>query len=392
MTPTTASTNDEDKGAGTREIMQNWAKYVPDEWPPPDDVVPAEPKEEEYPNRREYGSAVHLRTRVMKQWKKNYERAKRAKEPQPDLSAIDTAAQLKKRSRHGKDRLGLSKKSRKKGRPRVPYAIGNQVWCSNRRVPIYPRRGKKTDGQDCEDELISEEEIGEEDKSDGEDEASKEVDLTQEEIGEEEPSPGTRQCILQNHDVGQRVAWPSDVRYVTTMQNPDKITFDNRDVREEKCGCEDLCDIATCLNAVEEKVCETGTCTPGVKACDNRFRQRRMQLKMMRTGIGVMAARPIPAGAVVCQYWGKYVVDVREKSSIHRAITTAGHEGTSRSRKRIFLQEQRSPWTIPGKQQSALWFHCQCQAHQKENQDAIQQTKIKLEAEEAANGGESRSE
>ncbi|CAI5718692.1 unnamed protein product [Peronospora effusa] len=82
MTPTTASTNDEEKGAGTREIMQNWAKYGPDEWPPPDDVVPAGPKEEEeYPNRREYGSAVHLRTRGMKQLKKNYERAKRAKEP-----------------------------------------------------------------------------------------------------------------------------------------------------------------------------------------------------------------------------------------------------------------------------------------------------------------------
>ncbi|UIZ24917.1 hypothetical protein KXD40_006808 [Peronospora effusa] len=292
--------------------MQNWAKYVPDEWPPPDDVVPAEPKEEEYPNRREYGSAVHLRTRVMKQWKKNYERAKRAKEPQPDLSAIDTEAQLKKRSRHGKDRLGLSKKSRKKGIPRVPYARGNQVWCSNRRVPIYPRRGKKTDGQDFEDELNSEEEIGEEDESDGKEEAAKEVDLTQEGSGEEEPTPGTRQWILQNHDVGQRVAWPSDVQYVTTMQNPDKITFDNRDVREEKCGCKDRCDIATCLNAVEEQVCETGTCTPGVKACDNRFRQRRMQLKMTRTGIGVMAARHIPAGAVVCQYWGKYVVDVRE--------------------------------------------------------------------------------
>ncbi|UIZ24911.1 hypothetical protein KXD40_006800 [Peronospora effusa] len=54
MTPTTASTNDEEKGAGTREIMQNWAKYGPDEWPPPDDVVPAGPKEEEeYPNRRD---------------------------------------------------------------------------------------------------------------------------------------------------------------------------------------------------------------------------------------------------------------------------------------------------------------------------------------------------
>ncbi|CAI5739142.1 unnamed protein product [Peronospora farinosa] len=40
----------------------------------------------------------------------------------------------------------------------------------------------------------------------------------------------------------------------------------------------------------------------GAKACDNRFRQRRLELKMTRTGIGVVATRPIPAGGVVCQY------------------------------------------------------------------------------------------
>ncbi|CAI5739155.1 unnamed protein product [Peronospora farinosa] len=30
--------------------------------------------------------------------------------------------------------------------------------------------------------------------------------------------------------------------------------------------------------------------------------RRRLELKMTRTGIGVVATRPIPAGGVVCQY------------------------------------------------------------------------------------------
>ncbi|CAI5739148.1 unnamed protein product [Peronospora farinosa] len=86
------------------------------------------------------------------------------------------------------------------------------------------------------------------------------------------------------------------------MQNPYKISFNIPGAREEKCGCEGRCEIATCPNAAEKQVCETVTCTPGAKACDNRFRQRRLELKMTRTGIGVVATRPIPAGGVVCQY------------------------------------------------------------------------------------------
>ncbi|UIZ28544.1 hypothetical protein KXD40_009209 [Peronospora effusa] len=43
---------------------------------------------------------------------------------------------------------------------------------------------------------------------------------------------------------------------------------------------------------------------------DNEYRGRRTSgLKNTRTGIGVVATRPIPAGGVVCQYWGQYVLD-----------------------------------------------------------------------------------
>ena len=67
-----ASTNDEKKESRTMHIMQNWTKYIPTEWPPPADVIPKEPEAGDYPTRREYGAAVYMRSRVMKQWKKNF--------------------------------------------------------------------------------------------------------------------------------------------------------------------------------------------------------------------------------------------------------------------------------------------------------------------------------
>uniref|UniRef100_A0AAV1UDT6 Uncharacterized protein n=1 Tax=Peronospora matthiolae TaxID=2874970 RepID=A0AAV1UDT6_9STRA len=73
-------------------------------------------------------------------------------------------------------------------------------------------------------------------------------------------------------------------------------------VREGKCGCEGRCTLGTCLNASEVQVCEPHTCSVGAKRCENRFRQRRLYLKTTKLGLGVFAARLIPAGGVVCQY------------------------------------------------------------------------------------------
>ncbi|CAI5704752.1 unnamed protein product [Peronospora effusa] len=86
--------------------MPNWTKYVPTEWPPPADVIPKEPEEGDYPTRREYGEAVYLRSRVMKQCRKNYGLAQRTTEPRADTAGIDTREQLAARRKRGKDRLG----------------------------------------------------------------------------------------------------------------------------------------------------------------------------------------------------------------------------------------------------------------------------------------------
>ncbi|CAI5703797.1 unnamed protein product [Peronospora effusa] len=74
-----ATTNREEEGRRSMQIMPNWTKYTPTVWPPSTDVVPKEPEEGDYLTHREYGAAVHLRSRVIKQWKKNFGLAQRAR-------------------------------------------------------------------------------------------------------------------------------------------------------------------------------------------------------------------------------------------------------------------------------------------------------------------------
>ncbi|UIZ29314.1 hypothetical protein KXD40_003206 [Peronospora effusa] len=70
--------------------MPNWTKCTPTEWPPPAVVVPKTPEEGDYPMHRDYGKAAHLRSRVMKQWKKNFGLAQRAMTLPSDTAGIDT--------------------------------------------------------------------------------------------------------------------------------------------------------------------------------------------------------------------------------------------------------------------------------------------------------------
>ncbi|CAH0487168.1 unnamed protein product [Peronospora farinosa] len=89
-----SSTNGEEEGRRSMQIMPNWTKYTPTVWPPPTDVVPKEPEEGDYPTHREYGAAVHLRSRVIKQWKKNFGLAQRAMALRLDTAGIDTREEL----------------------------------------------------------------------------------------------------------------------------------------------------------------------------------------------------------------------------------------------------------------------------------------------------------
>uniref|UniRef100_A0AAV1UU21 Metallothionein n=1 Tax=Peronospora matthiolae TaxID=2874970 RepID=A0AAV1UU21_9STRA len=55
------------------------------------------------------------------------------------------------------------------------------------------------------------------------------------------------------------------------MRNPDKISFSNEGVQEEKCGCVGSYELTECAYAVEAQVCEEETCSLGEKWCRNRF-------------------------------------------------------------------------------------------------------------------------
>ena len=95
----------------------------------------------------------------------------------------------------------------------------------------------------------TEEESNQDEERDDDGEPTKDIDLTHADSYKEEPVEGTRDCILQNCKVGQRVAWPTDARRVTIMLNPDKIIAEIPGIQEEKCGCEKRYEIETCPKA-----------------------------------------------------------------------------------------------------------------------------------------------
>ncbi|CAH0484257.1 unnamed protein product [Peronospora farinosa] len=191
----------------------------------------------------------------MKQWKKNFGLAQRAMTLPPDTAGIDTREELAARRKCGKDGQEDAGRGESEDCPTWwPGRSSTRVWW----CPA-PNEGRKRAAQRDDEEEIREE-----------------IDLTQADSDDKEPANGTRDWILQKYKVGQQVPWPTDVRRVTMMQNPYKISFNIPGAREEKCGCEGRCEIATCPNAAEKQ--------------------------MTRTGIGVVATRPIPAGGVVCQY------------------------------------------------------------------------------------------
>ncbi|UIZ29250.1 hypothetical protein KXD40_003194 [Peronospora effusa] len=208
------------------------------------------PEEGDYPMHRDYGKAVHLRSRVMKQWKKNFGLAQRAMTLPSDTAGIDTREELAARRKCGKDGQEDAGRGESEGCPTWwPGRSSTRVWW----CPA-PNEGRKRAAQRDDEEEIREE-----------------IDLTQADSDDKEPANGTRDWILQKYKVRQQVPWPTDVRRVTMVQNPYKISFNIPGAREEKCGCEGRCEIATCPNAAEKQVCETVTCTPGAKACDNQF-------------------------------------------------------------------------------------------------------------------------
>ncbi|CAH0490618.1 unnamed protein product [Peronospora farinosa] len=145
-----------------------------------------------------------------------------------------------------------------------------------------------------------------------------------------------------------------------------------------------------------------------------------MELENTRTGIGVVATRPMPAGGVVCQYWGQYVldpprgaaytVDLRQRDTkghrvyvsaeecgsvariVERSCIANTHIHEVRGRRRVVVslvaQSDISPGTevtvdYTGQMNSALWFHCQIALHQNESRDALRATAMKKKVEPA---------
>uniref|UniRef100_M4BDD7 Uncharacterized protein n=1 Tax=Hyaloperonospora arabidopsidis (strain Emoy2) TaxID=559515 RepID=M4BDD7_HYAAE len=132
--------------------MRDWKTYVPTEWPPSSELLAVEPSKEDYPSRLEYGAAVRLRSSVLWWWRKNYLRAEREKEKQPncDLSKLETRAQFEKRAKKGKDRLGLRKKTRKRKYYKSAKRSGCSVICPAgfRRVDWGDDQGDSDDGEE----------------------------------------------------------------------------------------------------------------------------------------------------------------------------------------------------------------------------------------------------
>ena len=324
-----------------------------------------------------------------------------------------TREEHRRKQRQGVDRLGLRRRSRKRvdrGR-RIPLRCGNSI--NGRRLERDPAEENNGAGGGTQED----------------EEAKDEIDLTQEPTDQEEAAPGTREWILEHHGPNEAVAWPTEVEQVARMVNPSRIRFDLQDVRTEKCGCADNCRLATCQNAMENQVCDSRTCTPGAAKCANRFRQQRLQLVTTRNGLGVVARRKIPAGAVVGQYWGKYsstvaknaqctvqsqhrdvdgrrvYVCAEEQGSIARFMAHSCDANTSfqevRGRKQVVVslvaqieipagEEVTVDYT--GRSRIKLWFQCQCPAHKGENERAVRETKLKLERGGAGNETEATAE
>lgn len=286
----------------------DWTKHVPAEWPAESEMPPV-PEEAAYADRREYGAAVHLRSRILRQWKRNFDRAARENLPQPDLEKYQIVQEYQKKVRQGKDRFGWKRRSRRR-----------------RHVKTKLRSGCSVAGRAWEKHAASQQHSQAEETEEKE-EAGEPINLTRGDSEEEEAEPGTRRWLLEQCEVNQEVPWPADVQRLTKMKNPDRIRFDLRDVRQDECGCRERCEFATCKNAAESQVCEAETCTPGAEKCANRFRQQRLQLRMTRTGLGVVAGRAIPAGTVICPYWGQYTIRLRERDEDGRQVYVCAEEG-----------------------------------------------------------------
>ncbi|UIZ29325.1 hypothetical protein KXD40_003201 [Peronospora effusa] len=124
---------------------------------------------------------------------------------------------------------------------------------------------------------------------------------------------------------------------------------------------------------------------------------------MTRTGIGVVATRPIPAGGGV---YGRIAPTGHESTPLVRqrgecgsvarfvehSCTPSTHFHEVRGRRRVVVslvaQSDIASGTevivdYTGQTNSALWFHCQCALHQNENRDALRATAMKKEVEPA---------
>ncbi|CAI5738816.1 unnamed protein product [Peronospora destructor] len=379
---------------GTLEDKPPWRTkaYVPEMWPLPREVAPAELKKEDFDTNAEYREAQHARSCLL--WR----------------------AAFVKRAKKGRDRLGLRKTTRKKSHTKKMKRSGVTIirGAGQAARPTVNGPGNRPDtgnddkrGSDGDDGTNGEpgspgnevEGSVDDRAGDGEEELDEVIGLTQTDIGEKEAIPGTRRWLVNNVSVVQHVAWPMDVPLVIKIQNLSQISFDITGVREGKCGCVTWCEITQCANAAESQVCEE-TCSVGARMCQNRFRTCRLHLRVTRQGIGVFASKassttdrgvsilgcicphPAPRGSVyhLPEPEGRRrapsLVSADDGGSKARfvahscTLNTVYEEARGRRRVMVSLvslfaiktgEEITVDYT--GNTGGPLWFHCHCPAH-----------------------------